>query len=103
MSVEMLNLDELEFQEITLHGTVYKFKVPPVESLQEIIEVESTVGDNQNAKEVMEIIATAINKAVPELPLEELKTLNGKQLQHLIVYIAGSDMVSVNMMARKKK
>lgn len=103
MAVEMLNLDELEYQEITLHNKVYKFKVPAVEALQGIMDIEGKTAGIEDAKQVMEIMATEINKAIPELPVDELKTLNGKQLKHLVVYIAGADMDSVNMVLRKKK
>ncbi len=103
MAIENLNLDELEYQEITLHGTVYKFRVPPVEQLQGIVSIEEKTAGIEDPKQVMEIIATEVNKAVPELPVDELKSLSGKQLKHLIVYIVGSDMDSVNMLLRKKK
>jgi len=99
----MLNLDDLEYEEITLKGKVYKFKIPAVDELQGIMQIEEKTNGIEDPKEVMRITAEEIVKAVPELPLEDLKTLNGKQLKNLVVYIIGSDMDSINAVLLKKK
>lgn len=92
---KVLNLDALaekEVRELSLRGKTYKVREMSVADFIATSRLAQEISDDASFAEQMEASVKLIQRAVPEISVEDLHTLNLEQLAAVAKFVRGEDI-----------